>query len=58
MYVWIKKLIRPLPEGSPFKFKDYYLSPPRLFAVKNIFCCFIKFLSPNIMNTVTVLPLH
>ncbi len=26
--------------------KDYHLSPPRLFAVKNIFC-FIKFLSHN-----------
>ena len=26
--------------------KDYHLSPPRLFTVKNIFYCFIKFLSP------------
>ncbi len=30
-------------------FKDYHMSPPRLFAVKKIFYCFIKFLSPNII---------
>ena len=37
------------------RLKDYHLSPPKLFAVKNIFYCFIKFLSHNIIVFVGVI---